>query len=302
MRYVIIGYGNIGKKRHKIIKNKCVAVVDPFLASVDYSDYREIPLDIFDAAIIAVPNEVKVEMLEYFLSKKKHVLTEKPLLFEKNDIAVKLYTIARINRVIWYTSYNHRFEPMVIKLKELLNEEAIGEIYFANFTYGNGTVQNIIGTWRETGYGVMDDLGCHLLDLAAFLFPDHESKYKIICGKSFEASVWDHCSFSTIDGKLQFSGSTLMWKNTFKINVFGSKGSLHLNGLNKWEGCQLIYRERVYPSGVPEETVFTSNGEDKSWNKDIEYFEDLILRRESSYENDLFISKSINSLVSSLEK
>lgn len=302
MKYIIIGYGNIGKKRHKVLNEKCVAIVDPFQETADYSDYNEVPIDNFDAAILAVPNAVKINILEYLLKNRKYVLIEKPLLFRDSQIALKLYSIAKTNNAIWYTSYNHRFEPMVMKLKEFLENEAIGQLYFAKFIYGNGTVQNIIGTWRDIDYGVLDDLGCHLLDLAAFLFPEHSREYLINGAHNFEANSLDYCSFSTADGTLQFLCSTLMWKNTFSIEVFGSKGSLHLDGLHKWGESQLICRERVLPSGIPKETTLTSSGEDGSWNKDIDYFEEMVSLGKSSYENDWYISQSINSLISTLEK
>lgn len=302
MRYIIIGYGNIGKKRHNVLNEKCAATVDPYQENVDYSDYKKVPLDIFDAAILAVPNAIKIEILEYLLTHKKNVLIEKPLLFKDEKIAHRLYSIAKSNDVVWYTSYNHRFEPLVMKLREFLENGAIGQLYFAKFVYGNGTVQNIINTWRDVGYGVLEDLGCHLLDLAAYLLPEDPRGYRLTGTQNFEANSWDYCSFSTVDGKFQFLCSTLMWKNTFRIDIFGSKGSIHLDGLHKWGESKLIYRERVFPSGIPKETIITSSGEDRSRNKDIEHFEEMVSIGKSSYENDWYISQAINSLASNFRK
>ncbi|MGB8216473.1 MAG: Gfo/Idh/MocA family oxidoreductase [Candidatus Methanoperedens sp.] len=302
MRYIIIGYGNIGKKRHKVLQDKCLAIVDPFLEGTHYSEYKDVPLNLYDAAVVSVPNSVKMEILEYLMKNGKHVLVEKPLLFENEEIAKKLDSNAKASSVIWYTSYNHRFEPLVIKLRELLDDGAIGQPYFANFIYGNGTVANIMGTWREAGYGVLEDLGCHLLDLAAYLFPEHQRDYRITGADNFEAKTLDYCAFSTVDGRLRFLCSFLIWKNTFSIEVFGSKGSLHLSGLNKWGESKLIHRERVFPSGVPKETVITSSGEDKTWEEDIAYFEKMITLGKSSCENDLYISKSINTLISNIKE
>lgn len=300
MRYIIIGYGNIGKKRHAVLKEKCVAIVDPFQEQADYSDYRGVPPDSYDAAILAVPNNIKIEILEYLLSHEKHVLIEKPLLFKDRQTAQNLFS--KTSRAIWYTSYNHRFEPMVIKLKEFLDRGAIGELYFANFIYGNGTVRNIIGTWRDIDNGVLDDLGCHLMDMAALLFLEHGREYRITGAANFEAKSLDYTSFSSRNGDLHFLCSSLIWKNTFRIEVFGSKGSLHLDGLNKWGGSKLIYRERIFPSGIPIETIFTSSGDDVSWKRDIEHFEEMVSTGKSSYENDLYISESINTLMSDLKK
>lgn len=298
MKYIIIGYGNIGKKRHNVLNEKCVAIVDPFQETADYGDYKEVPLDSFDAAVVAVPNTVKIEILIYLLTHKKHVLIEKPLLFKDKQTARKLYSIAKSNHVIWYTSYNHRFEPMIVKLKKFLEGGVIGQFYFAKFVYGNGTVRNIIGTWRDAGYGVLEDLGCHLLDIATYLLPEHRCEYRITGAHNFEANALDYCSFLTVDGGIQFLCSTLMWKNTFTIDIFGSKGSIHLNGLRKWGESQLIYHERIFPSGAPKETIITSSGDDESWDIDIDFFEKRVFLGKSSYENDLYISQSINSLIS----
>lgn len=301
MNYIIIGYGNIGKKRHKVLKGKCLAIVDPFLEEADYNDCKDVPLNLYDAALVSVPNAIKMDILEYLLKNGKHALVEKPLLFEDEKTAKRLDSSAKARSAIWYTSYNHRFEPLVTKLKELLDEGVIGQPYFVNFIYGNGTVANIIGTWRDAGYGVLDDLGCHLLDLAAYLFPEHQLEYRIFGADNFEANTIDYCAFSTIDGRFHFLCSTLMWKNTFSIEVFASKGSLHLYGLHKWGKSQLIYRERIFPSGVPEESVIISSGEDKTWEEDIAYFEKMIASGKSSYENDLYITRSINDLVSNIK-
>ena len=55
-------------------------------------------------------------------------------------------------------------------------------------------------------------------------------------------------------------------------------------------------------SGIPEETVFVSSGEDESWNYDIDHFEKMVSEGKTSYENDLNISRSINSLTSCLSR
>jgi predicted dehydrogenase len=298
MKYIIIGYGNIGKKRYNALKEKCIATVDPNKEGVDYKDYKKVPIDSYDAAILSVPNDIKIGIMKYLLSNKKHVLVEKPLLFEDEKAAQELLSIAKDNGVIWYTSYNHRFEPLVVKLKKFLDEKTIGEVYFANLTYGNGTVKNIVNTWRDVGYGVLEDLGCHLMDIGNYLFSDnwYKREYKLNDVYNFEAKTWDFISFSSVDNHLHFLCSTLMWKNTFKIEVIGSKGSLHLNGLNKWGESKLILHERVFPSGVPKKTVTTSSGADESWKKDIEYFEKMVSDEHNSYENDLNIYQSIKSL------
>ena len=133
MRYIIIGYGNIGQKRKAVLGEKSVAVVDPVHPDANYDNLDNVPLIDYDAAVVATPNSVKMEVMEYLLENKKHVLVEKPLLFSDYDNAKRLDQISKKNKVIWYTSYNHRFEPLIMKLNEYLESGLIGEIYFANF-------------------------------------------------------------------------------------------------------------------------------------------------------------------------
>ena len=163
--------------------------------------------------------------------------------------------------------------------------------------YGNGTVNNIKNTWRDEGKGVLDDLGCHLIDLDIFLLNNNykNSKYEIVTANNFESKKIDYGFFTRNNGRNQFICTTLMWKNTFKIDIIGSKGSLHLNGLNKWGKNTMTLRKRVYPSGVPEEEIYTFEGADESWFYDIEFFEKQIKNKITSCESDLFISKCINS-------
>ena len=40
---------------------------------------RDVPLDDYDAVLACIPDEPKIEMLDYLLGNGKHVLVEKPL-------------------------------------------------------------------------------------------------------------------------------------------------------------------------------------------------------------------------------
>ena len=75
-------------------------------------------MDLFDAAVLSTPPDIKMDIVKYLISNKKHILTEKPLRFKDKKELNELHSLAKENDVIWYTSYNHRFEPLIIKLKE----------------------------------------------------------------------------------------------------------------------------------------------------------------------------------------
>jgi predicted dehydrogenase len=293
MRYLLVGFGNIGAKRRAALGERCVATVDPYNAGADYRTPAACPPARYDAAILAVPNQAKLELLEVFLGLGKHVLVEKPLLFPDRATVDQLARRARDRGVLWYTAYNHRFEPLVASLKRHLEAEAIGRIYHGRFLYGNGTVGNVVGTWRDEGLGVLDDLIPHLVDLAGHLLGIHDAEFLPMALGRHEAKSLDHCLLITGDRRFTLEASFLCWKNSFGIELFGERGSLHLQGLVKWGPSGLVLRQRVFPSGVPVETHERAEGPDASWARELEHFETLRGTGRTSAENDWWISRTI---------
>jgi predicted dehydrogenase len=178
----------------------------------------------------------------------------------------------------------------------LQEEGAIGTVYNARLVYGNGTVQDCIGTWREAGYGVLEDLGSHLIDLTDFLFGHPYGDYILWQASRYESRVLDQCVFATADRKVVLECATTMWKNLFTIDIYGQLGSLHLRGLCKWGPSKLLIHRRVFPSGVPEEVRETVNQEDQTWAADFVEFERRIERRQTSRLSDWRISACLHSL------
>lgn len=296
MRYIIVGLGNIGVKRRQALGVKYLGSVDPVNPHADWPGLDDVPSHTYDAAILSVPNQPKLELLQKLLALGKHVIVEKPLIFPDRETANTTRELAKSTGAVWYTSYPHRFEPLVVRLKELLHQNTVGPIYSARMVYGNGTVKNSIGTWRESGYGVLEDLGCHLIDMTEFLFDYNSSEYHAWEASRIESQVLDHCVFASNDRKIVLECGTTVWKNLFTMDIYGELGSLHLNGLRKWGPAELKIHSRVFPSGVPEQSVETSTGDDDSWARDIDEFEERVAAKNSSFDSDLRISMSLHGL------
>lgn len=296
MRYVVIGLGNIGERRRRLLGRRCVATVDPVNPAADYGSAEDLCDVDYDAAVVATPNRVKLDLLRRLLADGKHVLVEKPLLFSDLETSTALAAVAGANGAIWYTSYNHRFEPLIVKLKQRLAEGAIGDFYHGRLVYGNGTVRNLAGTWRDGGFGVVEDLGCHLVDLADQLFGVASPDYSLLGASRFESASIDHCTFATTDRRLAFECASTMWKNAFTIDAYGSRGSLHLSGLRKWGPVVLAFRERTFPSGVPTECLERDEGPDDSWDEDVREFERCARAGITSQRTDVLVSAAVTSL------
>ena len=66
MKVVVVGIGVQGKKRIKSIGKNLVATVDPN-NSADYNSIQEVPLSIYDTAIVCVPDLLKYNVLKYLI-------------------------------------------------------------------------------------------------------------------------------------------------------------------------------------------------------------------------------------------
>lgn len=290
MRYLIVGFGNIGKKRAAVLGKKFAASFDPNAkTNPDYTNLKSIPEDIYDVAVLTVPQQFKFDLTKHFLGLGKHVLNEKPFIISRNRLE-ELKKLAKKNKVIFHTSYNHRFEPNIQKLTKKIKSNLFGKFYFGRMIYSFGNIQERIGTWRETEFGVLEEIAPHLIDLCFSLFGYKGKDFKNLLSRKIESKIFDHWVFATTDQKIIIETSSLSWKNLFSIDLYFQKGSLHINGLRKWGGGQYIEGKRVLPSGIPIEKSLIDKGLDNSWVDDFTYFEKMVKENKLSYESDLQMS------------
>ena len=275
MKVAVVGLGIQGKKRLKIAGADAVATVDPVVAA-DTKKIEDVPLKNYDAALLCVPDDAKYALIKYLLSSGKHVLVEKPFLASPEKIE-EMKRLASTKKLACYTAYNHRFEPHLANLKKVLDKNTLGPLYLARFFYGNGTARDVRqSAWRDRGAGVVPDLGSHLLDMALFLFGKKDPRLEVWRMENFENRAPDYALFAAGDRPLiEFEMTLLSWKNTFRVDIFGEKGSAHIDGLCKWGPSTLSVRRRVLPSGKPSEENETLNCADPTWEKEYGYFKKL---------------------------
>lgn len=273
MRIIIVGYGVQGRKRRSVASADVVAIIDPAFDDADYSSVEDVPVDSYDAAIVCTPEAPKFAILKYLLGAGKHVLVEKPLSVGSADDIDDLQAIAARNGTVCSTAYNHRFEPHIRSLQNLIASDRLGQIYRCRMLYGNGTARDVRDSeWRDQGAGVLIDLGSHLLDLVRFLFPERsEACFRIVSADRFENRAPDHVVIVCDAGypRIELEMTFLMWRNTFACDVLGETGTAHIESLCKWGPSKFTVRDRVLPSGRPPERSETLIENDPTW--ELEY-------------------------------
>lgn len=178
MNILIIGFGSIGRRHFDILKslkiNKVSVVSKQKLLNIEsYKSIDDVSLEDYDYFIVANETYLHYETLKTICSKvdKKNILVEKPL-FNKREKSIDI----KSNNI--FVAYNLRFHPLVLKIKELIEDEVV---YYANIFVGQ-----YLPTWRtnidyrecyssdiDKGGGVLRDLS-HELDYSSFLFGNIE--------------------------------------------------------------------------------------------------------------------------------
>lgn len=300
MKVIVVGLGVQGYKRRHFAGDDFVATVDPVNPDADYKSVEDVAVEAYDAALLCVPDDAKLDLLEYLLSRGKHVLVEKPLWAPSNDDILHIQDIARRNKAICRTAYNHRFEPHYVRMRDLISSGKLGEIYRCRMFYGNGTARLVRNSpWRDQGAGVLSDLGSHLLDTARFWFGELGDDFTMISANCFENQAPDHVVFGseTTRPTIELEMTLLNWRNHFTCDIFAENGSAHITSLCKWGPSSFIFRQRILPSGRPPEEVITLTQEDPTWELEYQDFKALCASgQETDLSNDLWLNSLMQQL------
>ena len=130
------------------------------------ADYREV-LDDVDAVLIALPHHLHGEVAVRCLDAGKHVLLEKPMANSEKECLDIIAAAERNDRTLMI-AYCMRFHPLVMRMKELIEEKAYGECFQVSIWTEQHT-QGDADCWMHkietVGGGQFFSHGCHYVDI-----------------------------------------------------------------------------------------------------------------------------------------
>jgi predicted dehydrogenase len=298
MSNLIIGFGVQGKKRIKFLKKKNTIIVDPAHKEANYKNICDVKnIKKFKKAYVCTPESEKYETIKYLLKNQKHILVEKPLTFSSTQNR-QVEKLIKKKKSTLYVAYNHRFEPHIKKVKNILDKKEIGKIYSVNLYYGNGTARLWKNSWREKNkYSIIDDLGVHLLDTFLYWFNFLPKRYQSVIKQNNELKCYDYFAFKSEEKfKTLFTVSVLDWRNKFEANIIGSKGSLYINCLCKWGPSVLVKRIRKFPSGRPKEFTKVLKMKDPTWKAEENFFNKISKKNLNNFYENKLITKAVKAI------
>lgn len=288
LHIAVIGCGLIGKRRalsaeiHESSHLSILVDADPAAArrlSFEYgarfsSDWREAVSDpTIDVVAVSTPNGYLAEITVAALDSGKHVLVEKPMGRNIAE-ATKMAEAARRSGRVLKIGFNHRYHPAIARAHEIFRAGEIGELINLRARYGHGGRPGYEREWRGNaelaGGGELTDQGVHVADLIHWFagLPKEAFAYT-------QTAIWPILPLEdNAFGLFQFEGGAVasfhtswtQWKNMFSFEIFGTKGSLSIEGLGKSYGTErLICATRRPEGGVPEIVEEIFEGDDLSW-------------------------------------
>lgn len=297
MKVIIVGCGNIGVKRINAIQNipeieiAGLVEVNPQQKQLLLNNYKYPVSDNYgkyltdksiEAFIVSATTHPSLKIIEDALNAGKHVLCEKPL-GDKISQTESITHLANDSSLVLHIGFNIRYDEGIQKAKLLIEEGKIGKPYFFKCTYVNGSVIT-----NNNNVGALLDMGIHNIYLAKMFMGTLKPIASAI--QRFEYVVKDRddngfvlLQSDSMIGSIHFS--LVRWRNDFKLEVTGSDGSVIVESLTKWGTQTTIHYERIYPSGVPKETIFNFTG-DNTWEAECIDFYNRVTENDLSKNNE----------------
>ena len=134
------------------------------------TDYRNI-YDLVDAVLVVVPHHLHHAVSMDCLRAGKHVLVEKPMALTESECVEMIVESKKQDRVLM-VAYCMRFHPLVVKMKELLDSKAYGEVFQLSI-WTEQLTERDAGHWSRSaatlGGGQFFSHGCHYIDLLLWM-------------------------------------------------------------------------------------------------------------------------------------
>jgi predicted dehydrogenase len=194
--------------------------------------------DALDAIVVTTPNFLHAPMAIAALEAGKHVLCERPLARSAEEAGQMAKAAKKADRILM-CAVQHRFRADAQLLRTFVEKGDLGSIFFAKAGWLRQRTEWDSDEWRrqkrESGGGVVLDLGFQMLDLSLWVLgsPKVHSVTASV-HRSGKGEVEDSaiCFFRMAGGAtltLEVTWGLLMEKDFVYVNLFGSQGAALLN-------------------------------------------------------------------------
>jgi len=263
VKFSLVGAGRIALRHAEHITNfgSLVAVCDNNPQALEnfkqlyphiktYSSIDDLLLNDTESNVVNIctPNGFHCEHAVKSINSGKHVVVEKPMALNTTD-CMRMIAASKVNSKYLFVVKQNRFNPPIIKLKEVIDKNLLGNIYSAqlncfwnrNERYFNNS--NWKGTKSLDG-GILYTQFSHFIDLFLWVL-GHPKSIKAFANNyshkgitEFDDTITAIARFdSGVIGTMNFTINSFKKNMEGSITLFGEKGTLKVGGqyLNELE-------------------------------------------------------------------
>lgn len=182
------------------------------------------------AVYIPLPNHLHIPWIRKAVEAGKHVLCEKPLVLQPEDID-ELDQLQQDSGLIIGEAFMVLHQPRWKRLKEMVHSGALGELRCIQgfFSYNNGNPDDIRNK-PEYGGGGLYDIGCYPIVLSRFVFDEEPVRVtgSLQYDQNFKIDMLSSFILEFPDGKqASFIVSTQTSPHQ-RMEIFGTKNHFEL--------------------------------------------------------------------------
>ena len=221
------------------IQNSLVKSLGKRYKVSSYTDYKDmIGAEDINFIVIATPNSLHKEQAIFSLEKGCDVLIEKPVVFNKRDLDEILEISKKTNQKA-YCVLQVRLNPTVSLVKEVLNENLLGEIRGFSFTQRWQRPLEYFSGWRgepDIGGGILYETGIHYLDILQYLIGNPKN---ILSTKTYttkhkegviEDTIYSLVDYGDFGGTIESTIASEPHNIESSITLMGSNGYIKVGG------------------------------------------------------------------------
>jgi D-xylose 1-dehydrogenase (NADP+, D-xylono-1,5-lactone-forming) len=214
--------------------NRAKQISQKFGAPDAFDNYDEFLKSNIDAVYISGNTSDHFLQVTKAAEAGKNILCEKPLALNSRQIE-EMIDVCKKNNVILIINHQHRFHPLIIKVKELLDKQMLGKIVSISASYHiNMTPDNNFRFNKQlSGGGALRDIGSQMIDMLRYFGGEISEVKAFMDNVVYKSEVEDYASANLKfekGGYGYFCVSYDSQKPFMKVDIVGHNGSISVDG------------------------------------------------------------------------
>jgi len=316
----IAGYGDVGKKRKKILDSisgiKIVAISDNNqkhrIQSKEikfFNNYKKIFNENLDILFVSLPNKYAADATKMAIKKNIHVFCEKPPARNIKELKKVLKEFQkRKNKIKLKYGFNHRYHDSIILAKKIIDSRKYGKLINLKGLYGKSKIIPYTGGWRSkrsmAGGGILLDQGIHLLDLMRHFCGNFIEIKSLVSNDYWKHQVEDNAYVIMRSNKkivAMVHSTATQWQHQFRVEITLEKALINLTGILSSSMTYGQEKIEIQPKLLKNKKNITMKfKKDLSWEREIAEYINSIKFNKKIFNGTIYDSIEVMRMIDSI--